>query len=145
MNDTQLEFGFGNAGQCRAMSHRQKRISRAQGWFQRMRQVVDRALDWQSVPPPRPEQSLAWRRTIGLTHYLALHIALDEAIPSLSCVCEDVFQLYCIARYNRLGLLVASGSTNCTDPSVGPLSSSFSLPSIPTAEKVRQAVNLERG
>jgi len=61
MSDTQMELGFGNAGQQIMMTPRQKRLSRANWWFQRMRQVVDRAFDWQPTPAPRPEQ--IWLQT----------------------------------------------------------------------------------
>ncbi len=60
MNDTQamfhdqMEMSF-DRGLPRA-PRRQRRLTRAQGWFQRMRRVVDRALDWQPVPTARPEQ-----------------------------------------------------------------------------------------
>ena len=54
MFDTQMEMSF-EAGGVR-FSQRQRRVPRAQWWFQRMRQVVDRAIDWQSVPQCRPEQ-----------------------------------------------------------------------------------------
>ncbi|HEV2208531.1 MAG TPA: hypothetical protein VG167_07120 [Verrucomicrobiae bacterium] len=50
---TQLEMSFSRNPQCSAG---QRRRSRAQWWFQRMRLVVDRAIDWQPVPPARPEQ-----------------------------------------------------------------------------------------
>ncbi len=33
-----------------------KRSSRADWWFRQMRQVVDRAFDWQPAPRFRPEQ-----------------------------------------------------------------------------------------
>jgi hypothetical protein len=54
MFDGQIEMSFGNGN--RRINRRRRRLSRAQWWFQRMRQVVDRAIDWQPVPPPRPEQ-----------------------------------------------------------------------------------------
>ncbi len=53
MFDGQMELSFGNAG---SSIRRRRRLSRSQWWFQRMRQVVDRAMDWQAAPPPRPEQ-----------------------------------------------------------------------------------------
>jgi hypothetical protein len=56
MMNTQLELGFVSAGQPFVVVRRQKRQSRANWWFERMRQVVDRAFDWQPTPPPRPEQ-----------------------------------------------------------------------------------------
>ena len=39
-----------------SVARRQKRLNRAHWWFERMRQVVDRAMDWRPAPPPRPEQ-----------------------------------------------------------------------------------------
>jgi hypothetical protein len=54
----QLEFSLSNsAGRTRnGREFRQRRQSRAQWWFERMRQVVDRARDWEPTPEPRPEQ-----------------------------------------------------------------------------------------
>jgi hypothetical protein len=54
MFDTQIELSFEAA--CRRLSRRERRLTRAQWWFERMRQVVDRAIDWKSAPQPRPEQ-----------------------------------------------------------------------------------------
>ena len=56
MINTQLELGFVSAGQPFVMTRRQRRQSRANWWFERMRQVVDRAFDWQPRPPAPPEQ-----------------------------------------------------------------------------------------
>lgn len=53
MDKQQLELSLANGRIYR--TRRQKRQSRAGWWFERMRQVVDRAFDWQAVPP-RPEQ-----------------------------------------------------------------------------------------
>ena len=50
MFDGQMEMSFGKIG------HPTKKRSRAQWWFQRMRQIVDRATDWRPAPPPRPVQ-----------------------------------------------------------------------------------------
>jgi len=54
MIDGQLKLSFGNVGECHSMDRRQRRINRAQWWFERMRQVVDRAFE--PVRPARPEQ-----------------------------------------------------------------------------------------
>ena len=54
MFDGQMEMSFGETG--RLGSLRQRKQTRAQWWFQRMRQIVDRATDWQSAPAPRPVQ-----------------------------------------------------------------------------------------
>lgn len=56
MTNKQLELGFGGGRVCPSGNRRQRRLSRANWWFERMRKVVDRALDWQPAPPPRPEQ-----------------------------------------------------------------------------------------
>lgn len=55
MLDRQLELGLANARP--SLKHRQQRQNRARWWFDRMRQAVDRALDWQPIPPARPEQT----------------------------------------------------------------------------------------
>jgi hypothetical protein len=62
----QMEMGFAarKARRAAQASNRQRRAQRAQWWFQQMRRVVDRAIDWQA-PPARPEQeylTLAGRR-----------------------------------------------------------------------------------
>lgn len=54
MFDAQLEMSFGTLPT--SIGKAQRRTSRAQWWFARMRQVVDRAIDWQPVPRARPEQ-----------------------------------------------------------------------------------------
>ena len=54
MYDAQLEMSFTVTGNY--ITPRRRRLNRAQWWFQRMRQIVDRAVDWQPTPPPRPEQ-----------------------------------------------------------------------------------------
>lgn len=54
MFDAQLEMSFGTMPAT--VGKTQRRASRAQWWFARMRQVVDRAMDWQPLPPARPEQ-----------------------------------------------------------------------------------------
>jgi len=56
MIDGQLELSFGNGRGGLRLSARQRRRSRAHWWFERMRQLVDRALYWEPLPPPRPEQ-----------------------------------------------------------------------------------------
>jgi hypothetical protein len=52
----QMELGLGTARACPSVNRRQRRLSRATFWFERMRRVVDRAFDWQPAPPARPEQ-----------------------------------------------------------------------------------------
>jgi hypothetical protein len=57
MTNAQLELSFG-ALRVRSTPTNTRRpsIRNPQWWFQRMRQIVDHALDWQPAPPPRPEQ-----------------------------------------------------------------------------------------
>ncbi len=57
MINGQLELSLANHPSLerpRFRSSRPRLTSRM--WFQRMRQIVDCALDWQPTPPPRPEQ-----------------------------------------------------------------------------------------
>jgi len=54
--DHQLELAFAAAAAWPAADNRSRRLTRANWWFQRMRQIVDRATDWQPALPPRPEQ-----------------------------------------------------------------------------------------
>jgi len=57
MTNAQMELSFANGRHAPApLNRRQRRLSRANWWFGRMREVVDRAFDWQSAPLPRPEQ-----------------------------------------------------------------------------------------
>ena len=56
MYNGQMELSLQNAAGCRSLNRRQRRITRAQWWFQRMRQVVERAIE--PLPEPRPEQML---------------------------------------------------------------------------------------
>jgi len=56
MEKEQLELSLdGTAKAIRMPRHGGRRL-RARWWFERMRDVVDRAFDWGVVPPPRPEQ-----------------------------------------------------------------------------------------
>jgi len=55
MTNQQMELGFG--GVKLVASRRERRMTRAQWWFSHMRQIVDRAMDWQAAPEPRPEQT----------------------------------------------------------------------------------------
>jgi hypothetical protein len=52
----QMELGLGKGQTCRTSQRPQRRQSRANWWFQQMREVVDRAVDWKAAPPARPEQ-----------------------------------------------------------------------------------------
>jgi hypothetical protein len=52
----QMELGIGKTKPCRSVKRSQRRQGRANWWFQQMREVVDKAIDWQPAPPARPEQ-----------------------------------------------------------------------------------------
>jgi hypothetical protein len=57
MIDGQMELGLASTRGCHPVSRRQRHLSRARWWFERMRRVVDRAVDWPPAPPARPEQT----------------------------------------------------------------------------------------
>jgi hypothetical protein len=52
----QMEMVLGKTKPCNSPRRPQRRLSRANWWFQQMREVVDKAVDWQPAPPARPEQ-----------------------------------------------------------------------------------------
>jgi hypothetical protein len=54
----QLELGFNPDIQCRGANpaRRGGRIARAGWWFMQMREIVERAMDWQSAGQSPPEQ-----------------------------------------------------------------------------------------
>jgi hypothetical protein len=52
----QMELGIGKTKACPSVKRSQRRQSRANWWFQQMREVVDKAIDWQPAPAARPEQ-----------------------------------------------------------------------------------------
>jgi hypothetical protein len=54
--NSQMELGFENALRPQPLMQRQSRLRQARWWFERMRQVVDRALDRGPRPTARPEQ-----------------------------------------------------------------------------------------
>ena len=57
MTDAQLELSLGNAGVVQfPRPNRRPSACNSRWWFERMRQIVDRAFDWQPAPSPRPEQ-----------------------------------------------------------------------------------------
>jgi hypothetical protein len=57
MTDAQLELSLGSPRRTQPLrSNRRPSTSTSGWWFRRMRQIVDRAFDWQAAPPPRPEQ-----------------------------------------------------------------------------------------
>ena len=54
----QLELGFNPDTRCGGSNGvpRQGRVARAAWWFAQMREVVERAMDWNTIGEPRPEQ-----------------------------------------------------------------------------------------
>jgi len=58
VTNEQLELGFNSGTRCRSSNGipRQRRVARATWWFAQMRQVVERAMDWNAAGEPRPEQ-----------------------------------------------------------------------------------------
>ena len=57
MTNAQLELSLGSVRVAQlARASRPPSTLSSRWWFRRMRQIVDRALDWQPAPPARPEQ-----------------------------------------------------------------------------------------
>ena len=56
MNNEQMELGFNGTKLAAPASRREQRTTRGAWWFGRMRQIVDRAMDWPTAGEPRPEQ-----------------------------------------------------------------------------------------
>lgn len=56
MSNGQLELTLANERGNRQPSRRPRPTRHAHWWFVRMREVVDRALDWQAAPPPPQER-----------------------------------------------------------------------------------------
>jgi hypothetical protein len=53
----QMELGLAaGANRCPRVARRDRRLNHAQWWFDQMRQVVERAMDWEPAPRFRPEQ-----------------------------------------------------------------------------------------
>jgi hypothetical protein len=52
----QMELGLAGANRCPRAARRERRLNRAHWWFDQMRQVVDRAIDWEPAPRFQPEQ-----------------------------------------------------------------------------------------
>jgi hypothetical protein len=57
MTIEQMELGLHGQRECKSVARRQNRASRGRWWFEQMRRVVDRATDWERMPPARPEQT----------------------------------------------------------------------------------------
>ena len=56
LDEQQLEIGFERTGTRPLGARPSDGRTRARWWFNRMRHVVNHALDWTPAPPPRPEQ-----------------------------------------------------------------------------------------
>jgi hypothetical protein len=54
--DNQLELGFNGIQPRPNAARREGRIARAGWWFSQMRDIVERAMDWETAGKPRPEQ-----------------------------------------------------------------------------------------
>ncbi len=52
----QLELGFTGIKPCLNGARREGHIARAGWWFTQMREIVERAMDWQIAGQPPPEQ-----------------------------------------------------------------------------------------
>jgi hypothetical protein len=52
----QMELSFEKTHACPSAQRPRSRMRRASWWFQGMRQVVDKAVDWRTAPSARPEQ-----------------------------------------------------------------------------------------
>jgi hypothetical protein len=57
MINGQLELSFENMCNCSSRTIRRPAPNTRKWWFERMREIVDRARDWQPAAPPRPEQT----------------------------------------------------------------------------------------
>jgi hypothetical protein len=58
MNQKQMELELAGANRCPRTVQRERRLNRANWWFSQMRQVVDRALDWEPAPRFQSQQVL---------------------------------------------------------------------------------------
>lgn len=52
----QMELGFDGSAASRP-ARRARVVSRSRWWFDHMRAVVDRAMEWRPAPAGRPEQT----------------------------------------------------------------------------------------
>ncbi|HEY5296392.1 MAG TPA: hypothetical protein VIK59_00545 [Verrucomicrobiae bacterium] len=53
----QLELGFNGIKPRANAARREGKIARANWWFHQMRDIVERAMDWEAAGQPRPEQT----------------------------------------------------------------------------------------
>jgi len=54
--DQQLELGLGGEKPAARIARREDRMARAAWWFNKMRAVVNGAMDWPPAGQPRPQQ-----------------------------------------------------------------------------------------
>ena len=52
-----MELGLAGANRCPRVARRERRLHRANWWFDQMRQVVDRAFDWPAARVFSPNKS----------------------------------------------------------------------------------------
>ena len=57
-NQKQMELELAGANRCPRRAQRERRLNRANWWFSQMRQVVDRALDFEPAPRFQTQQIL---------------------------------------------------------------------------------------
>ena len=57
LNDQQLELGLNGALRTPRLARREQRLARAAWWFNKMRAVVNGAMDWPPTDAPRPQQT----------------------------------------------------------------------------------------
>jgi hypothetical protein len=81
VGDSQLELAFAANSPCPLVGQRPGRPGRAAWWFQRMRQIVDRACDWEPTLPARPDQ-------IWLPHACREVSLAPQFSPGQHQVCE---------------------------------------------------------
>ena len=56
MFDQQMELGIESAKVCPSIVRREQRAKRARWWFDRMREIVELAVERRPAPEPRAEQ-----------------------------------------------------------------------------------------
>lgn len=57
LNDQQLELGLPGTPRAPRAARREQRLARAAWWFNKMRAVVNGAMDWPPTDAPRPQQA----------------------------------------------------------------------------------------
>ena len=85
MFDQQMELGIENAKVCPSVVRREQRVKRARWWFDRMRQIVEQAVNHRPAPEPRPEQ--IW---FNGAHHSLVEVSQRAILPNSSerQICE---------------------------------------------------------